>query len=100
MSGSTLASVSIVLLLYSALSMAQKVESSFNFVWRVDRPRSFARRFSEYLSVMFVGPLLMSSRDGLHRDAREHAAAMTCLQEIRAVGALARELERAHCPTC
>lgn len=59
-SGSTLASVSILILLYSALTMAQKVESSFNFVWRVDRPRSFARRFSEYLSVMLVGPLVMS----------------------------------------
>jgi membrane protein len=43
-SGSALASIGIVLLLYTALSMAQKVESSFNFVWRVDHPRSFARR--------------------------------------------------------
>jgi membrane protein len=59
-SGSTLAGVSIALLLYSALSMAQKVESSFNYVWRVDRPRNFARRFAEYISVMFVGPLVMS----------------------------------------
>ena len=59
-SGSALAGVSIAVLLYSALSMAQKVESSFNFVWRVDRPRSLARRFSEYLSVMIVGPLLMT----------------------------------------
>ena len=59
-SGSTIASIAIALLLLSALSMAQKVESSFNYVWRVDRPRSFARRFSEYLSVMLVGPLLMS----------------------------------------
>jgi len=64
-SGSTLASVSIVILLYSALSMAQKVEGSFNFVWRVDRPRSFWRRFSEYLSVMFVMPLLMTFAMGL-----------------------------------
>jgi membrane protein len=59
-SGSTIATISIALLLFSALSMAQKVESSFNYVWRVDRPRSFARRLSEYLSVMLVGPLLMS----------------------------------------
>src|SRR5690606_23400311 len=36
-SGSALASVSIVILLYSAMSMAQKVESTFNYVWRVDR---------------------------------------------------------------
>ena len=59
LSSGTLAAISIALLLYTALSMAQKVESSFNFVWRVDRPRSLTQRFSEYLSVMFVGPLLM-----------------------------------------
>jgi membrane protein len=59
-SSSALASISIAILLFSALSMAQKVEGSFNYVWRVDRPRSLARRFSEYLSVMLVGPLLMS----------------------------------------
>jgi membrane protein len=59
-SGSALLGVSILLLIWSALSMAQKVEVSFNFVWRVDRPRSLMRRLSEYLSVMLVGPLLMS----------------------------------------
>lgn len=58
-SGSVLATISIGLLLVTALSMAQKVEASFNYVWRVDRPRSVARRFSEYLSVIFVGPLVM-----------------------------------------
>jgi membrane protein len=63
--GGTLASLSILLLLYTALSMAQQVESSLNFVWRVDRPRSLARRFSEYLSVMLVGPLFMSAAMGL-----------------------------------
>ena len=63
--GSALAGVSLVLLILAALSMAQKVENSFNFVWRVDRPRSFGRRFSEYLSVMLVGPALMSVAMGL-----------------------------------
>jgi membrane protein len=65
--------------------MAQKVESSFNFVWRVDRPRSFARRFSEYLSVMFVGPLLMSAAMGLTA-ALASATAMTWLREIEPFG--------------
>jgi membrane protein len=64
-SGSAIASVSLGLLLFTALSMAQKVEDSFNFVWRVDRPRSFARRFSEYLSVLLVGPMLMTIAMGL-----------------------------------
>ena len=64
-SGSALASVSVIVLLLSALSLAQKVESSFNFVWRVDQPRSIAHRVSAYLSVIFVGPLLMSVAMGL-----------------------------------
>ena len=80
-SGSTLASVSIVILLFSALSMAQKVEGSLNFVWRVDRPRSFARRFSEYLSVMFVGPLLMSVAMGLTATL----ASATATSRLRAI---------------
>jgi len=63
--GSTLAGASLLLLLFTALSMAQKVEDAFNFVWRVDRPRSLGRRFSEYLSVMLIGPVLMSVAMGM-----------------------------------
>jgi membrane protein len=64
-SGGVLAVVSIGLLLLTVISMAQKVESSFNFVWRVDRPRSFGRRFSEYLSVILIGPTIMLVAAGL-----------------------------------
>ena len=63
--GSALAGVSLTLLLLTAFSLAQKVENSFNFVWRVDRPRSFGRRFSEYLSVMLAGPVIMSIAMGM-----------------------------------
>ncbi len=84
-SGSALASVSVALLLFSALSMAQKVESSFNFVWRVDRPRSFARRFSEYLSVMLVGPLVMSMAMGFTATLAS-TAVVTRLSRIEPLG--------------
>ena len=46
-SGSGLATLSLLVLIYTALSMAQKVETSFNFVWRVDHPRSVMRRLSD-----------------------------------------------------
>src|SRR5690606_16443574 len=42
--GSVLASVSLGMLLFTTLSMAQKVERSVNYVWRVERPKSFVRR--------------------------------------------------------
>lgn len=58
-SGSVLAVLSIGLLLLTALSMAQKVEAAFNYVWRVDRPRGLARRIGDYMSVILLGPIVM-----------------------------------------
>jgi len=54
--GTILGTVGFVFLLYTVLSMIQKVEQALNFVWHVERPRSLARRASEYLVVMLVGP--------------------------------------------
>ena len=84
-SSSALAITGIVLLLYSTFSMAQKVEGSFNFVWRVDRPRSFVRRFGEYLSVMLLGPLIMSVVTGFSATLSS-TVAMTRLREIGVIG--------------
>lgn len=57
--GDVLAGVGLILLFVTTISMAQKVEDSFNHVWRVDRPRGLAQRLSEYLSVILVGPVVM-----------------------------------------
>jgi membrane protein len=65
MRGDVLGSIGLIFLTYTVLSTIQKVETSFNFVWRVDRPRSLARRFTEYLSVMIIGPILLAVALGL-----------------------------------
>ena len=57
--GDVLAGVGLALLFVTTVSMAQKVEDSFNYVWRVDRPRNLAQRLSEYLSVILLGPVVM-----------------------------------------
>src|ERR1700691_1056615 len=59
MRGVLVGSIGLAFLVYTDISMIQKVESSFNYVWRVARPRSFMRRFTEYLSIMLVGPVLL-----------------------------------------
>jgi membrane protein len=60
-----LSSVGIVLLLYTALSMMQKVESALNFIWHVHQPRRFSQRFSDYISVLLIGPVLVVASTGL-----------------------------------
>ena len=60
-----LGSLGISLLMYSAISLIQKVEASFNYIWRISRPRAMSQRISEYLSVLMVGPVLVFSSIGL-----------------------------------
>jgi membrane protein len=72
MRGDVLGSIGLALLIYTVVTTIQKVEASFNFVWRVGRPRSVARRFTEYLSVMIIGPILIAVAVGLLGSA-EHS---------------------------
>ncbi|MBN7770903.1 YihY/virulence factor BrkB family protein [Marinobacter daepoensis] len=60
-----LGSVGLALLVYTVISLVQKIERSFNMIWRVPEMRSMAQRFSNYLSVIMVGPLLMVSAIGV-----------------------------------
>jgi membrane protein len=65
MRGDLLGSIGLAFLVYTVITTIQKVEASFNFLWHVDRPRSFARRFTEYMSVMILGPILLAVALGL-----------------------------------
>lgn len=60
-----LGSVGVALLFYTALSLIQKVEASFNFIWRIEHQRSFAQRLGEYFGVLMVGPVLVFAALGL-----------------------------------
>jgi membrane protein len=81
MRGDVLGSLGLGFLVYTVITTIQKVEASFNFVWRVQRPRSFARRFTEYLSVMIIGPILLAVTVGLFGSA-EHSPFAQWLNDI------------------
>ena len=55
--GRVLGGVALAFFIWTAVSMVQKVEESINYVWYVSKSRSFARRFTEYMFVLLVGPL-------------------------------------------
>jgi membrane protein len=81
MRGELLGSIGLAFLVYTVITTIQKVETSFNFVWRVGRPRSFGRRFAEYLSVMILGPILLAVAIGLMGTA-EHSPFAQRLQAV------------------
>jgi membrane protein len=70
-------SVGLALLLWTLLGTIQKIEDSFNFLWRVDQPRSFGRRIAEYLSLLILGPLLLVVFLGMAHAAIGSAAAQS-----------------------
>ena len=51
--------VGLAFLFWSVISLLTKIEEAFNYTWRVGKRRSLAERFSNYLSVLMVGPVLV-----------------------------------------
>ncbi len=54
-----LGAVGLVFLVYTVVSLMQKIESAFNYAWRIHTPRTFGERFTTFLSAITVGPLLI-----------------------------------------
>jgi membrane protein len=53
--------VGLGFLVFTVVSLMQKIESAFNSVWRIRLARSFGERFTTFLSAITVGPLLIFS---------------------------------------
>ncbi|MFQ5534894.1 MAG: YhjD/YihY/BrkB family envelope integrity protein [Sphingomonadales bacterium] len=58
-------SVGLGVLFYTIISLMHKIEQAFNFTWHVSQHRSMSERFSDYLSVIIVGPVLVFSSLGI-----------------------------------
>lgn len=74
--------VGLGLLIYTVVSLIQKIEEAFNAIWRVRSPRSILQRFSDYLSVVLVGPVLIVSALGLTASLMS----TTIMQKLVSVG--------------
>ena len=70
--GGVLGGISLAFFIYTAVSMVQKVEESSNYVWYVAKRRSFARRFTEYMVVMLIGPVVIVVALGLIASLRSN----------------------------
>jgi membrane protein len=70
-------SVGFALLGWTLVGTIKKVEDSFNFLWRVEQPRSFARRIVEYLTLLIIGPVLLVAFIGLMHETLSGAPLQT-----------------------
>lgn len=57
--GGWIAGVGLVFLLWSVVKVLNHIEMTFNAIWGVTKGRAWVRKFTEYLSVMLLAPLLV-----------------------------------------
>ncbi len=58
--GGTMAVIGVILLLWIVLQMLTNIEKTFNDIWHVRKQRSLGRKFSDYLSIMLIGPVFVT----------------------------------------
>ncbi len=57
--GGVIAGIGIVVLFWTIINVIGNIEESFNFIWKIDKGRSISRKFSDYLSLMLLAPVLL-----------------------------------------
>jgi membrane protein len=83
-----LGALGLAMLVYTVVSLIQKVEESFNGIWHVPELRRAGERFSRYLSVLLVGPLLVFAAIGVTAAALSSSVAQSLLA-VEPLGTLA-----------
>ncbi len=57
--GGLIAGLGLILLLWSVIQVLSNIENAFNSIWFVQKGRTWLRKFTDYLSIMLVAPILI-----------------------------------------
>ena len=87
----TLGAMGFLVILYTVIKTVSSMETAFNQIWNVTQHRSLVRKFSDYLSVMVIFPLLLLATTGLTASLSSNALVETLLS-LKFLGALIRFL--------
>ena len=67
-----LGAVGVAALFFTTYSLIDKIEEALNTIWQVRQGRPLARKFTDYLSVVLVGPVLVFTAFALIASAQSH----------------------------
>jgi len=57
--GGIIAGIGLLVLFWSVLKVLGHIEMALNDIWEIKEPRSWGRKFSDYLSIMLISPILV-----------------------------------------
>jgi membrane protein len=75
--GSIIAGVGVPVLLWTVISVMGNIEQSFNDIWEIRESRTLFRQFTDYLSMVLVGTILLAVASSM---------TITVSSEIKAIG--------------
>ncbi|HLN19589.1 MAG TPA: YihY/virulence factor BrkB family protein [Bacteroidales bacterium] len=58
-SGGIIAGAGVLILFWSVISLLENIENSFNHIWQVRVGRSWARKFTDYLTFLLIAPIFL-----------------------------------------
>ncbi len=81
-----IAGIGVVMLFWSVIKVFNNIEKSFNVIWRITTQRSWFRKFSDYLSMMLLAPLLILAASSANVFLKSFL--MKAAQDIEVLGLL------------
>jgi len=57
--GGYIAGIGIIILFWSVMELLGHIESSFNHIWQIRTSRPWYRKFTDYLTIMLIAPVLI-----------------------------------------
>lgn len=57
--GGYIAGIGVIILFWSAMSLLNHIESSFNHIWQIRSSRPWYRKFTDYLTIMLIAPVFI-----------------------------------------
>ncbi|MBN2273359.1 MAG: YihY/virulence factor BrkB family protein [Bacteroidales bacterium] len=58
-SGGFITGIGFLVLLWSVMKMLGNIESSFNYIWHVQKSRMLTRKFTDYISILLIVPIFI-----------------------------------------
>lgn len=76
-SGGVLAGVGVLVLLWTVMRLLSSIELSFNDIWRIKKSRAMARKMSDYISLVIIGPVLVVASFSINIFLEQQVASST-----------------------
>jgi len=63
--GGVIAGVGLLVLLWAVIRVLRDIENAFNAIWGIEEGRTLGRKFSDYLTILMISPILLTMSGSL-----------------------------------